>query len=508
MSSLWLSENLENELMVQKYTLNNSKNQYLETDVCIIGAGIFGITCAYYLSKLGYKVTVLEKDKIGFKTTGNTTGKITSQHGLFYEYLTKSYNQKFAIDYLRANEQAIQNIKDIIDEEKIKCDFEYQNSYVYATDKNQLKNIKNEVKAVQNLGFNCEFVTKTSLPFEVEGAICFKNQAQFHPLKYLYSLCECITNRSGKIYTHTTVSDVKKENDTYVTFSENLKVKSKYVIIATHYPFINFPGFYFTKMYQSTSYLIAIDPKKTLFNGMYISAGDPSFSFRTAMYNGKRLLLIGGGDHKTGQPSCYEDSYGLLEKEAKKYYPDCEILFRWNTRDCISLDKLPYIGSYSSLLPKMYVGTGFKKWGMTTSNIAANIIVDMICNKENEFAYLFNSLRLKPLKNMDEFKNILIQSTNSLLLDKLKSANMKFNEIANNSGSIIEIDNEKVGIYKNTVGKLYAVKPICSHLGCLLSWNDIDKTWDCPCHGSRFNYDGKNLYDPAFKNLDVYNLEN
>lgn len=505
MDSLWLSENTKNELISHH---SHSKDEYLETEVCIVGAGIFGITCAYYLTKLGYQVTVLEKNQIGEKSTGHTTGKITSQHGLFYEYLTKSYDRNFARDYLAANEQAIKNIKNIIDKEKIKCDFEYQNSYVYTTNKNQLKNIKNEVTTLQDLEFNCEFVTNVDLPFKIQGAVCFKNQAQFHPIKYLSGLCKCITNRNGTIFTNSTVYDVKKDNDIYTTYSEKLKVKSKYVIIATHYPFINFPGFYFTKMYQSTSYLIAIDPKKTLFNGMYISADNPIFSFRTAMYNGRKILLIGGGEHKTGQPTSYKDSYGVLEKEAKKYYPDCEILFKWNTRDCISLDKIPYIGQYSTLLPNMYVGTGFKKWGITTSNVAANIIVDMICDKKNKFAYLFDSSRLKPLKNIDEFKNVLVQSTNSLILNKLKSTNMKFDEISYNSGSIIDVNNEKVGIYKNEDGKIYAVKPICTHLGCLLSWNNVDKTWDCPCHGSRFNYEGKNLYDPAFKDLEIYDLEN
>lgn len=503
MNSLWISDSEKEQLYNKKPDQN-----HLETDVCIIGAGIFGLTCAYYLSKSGYKVIVLEKNKIGQKTTGHTTGKITSQHGLFYDYLTKSYNKQFAKDYLFANEQAIENIKRIIDEENIQCDFEYQNNYVYTNNKDDLKKFKDEYNAIKDLGFNCEFVTKTNLPFKIQSGICFKNQAQFHPIKYLYGLCKCINQNNGNIYTDTTVFDVKKDTDDYITYTENLKVKSKYVIVATHYPFINFPGFYFTKMYQVTSYIIAVDTKTTLFDGMYISASNPSFSFRTAKYHDKRILLVGGGEHKTGKPTSYEGSYGLLEKEVRKYYPDCEILFKWNTKDSISLDKIPYIGQYSSMMPRVYVGTGFKKWGMTTSNVAANIVVDMICGKENKYSYLFDSTRLKPLKNIDEFKNMLVESTNSLLLNKLRSAEMKFDEIANNSGSIIEVNNEKVGIYKNPEGKIYAVKPICTHLGCLLSWNDVDKTWDCPCHGSRFNFDGKNIYDPAFKNLDVYDIEN
>jgi glycine/D-amino acid oxidase-like deaminating enzyme/nitrite reductase/ring-hydroxylating ferredoxin subunit len=501
MNSLWL--NLNNKTISYP-----SLSHHLETDVCIIGAGIFGLTCAYYLSNLGFQVTVLEKDDIGEKATGNTTAKITSQHNLFYDYLIHSYGKKFAADYLTVNEKAIQNMKEIIDTEKIKCDFAYQNSYVYTTKKSELNAIKKEVSAVDSLGFPCEFVTKTGLPFEIEGAICFKKQAQFHPLKYLYGLCRSITAHNGKIYTHTVVSGIEQETNTsYLVSTNQATVKSKYVIVASHYPFINFPGFYFLKMYQSTSYLIAIDAKKTLFNGMYINPSSPTFSYRTAKYDGKELLLIGGGDHKTGHPSCYQDTYGILEQEAKKFYPNCEILYRWNTRDCIPLDKIPYIGQYSPTMPNVFVGTGFKKWGMTLSNVAANIIVDKICDKDNKYEYLFKPSRLKPIKNRDEMKNVLVQSTNSLVLDKFKSANMSFDEIANNSGSIIEIRKEKIGVYKSPSGKIYAVKPVCTHLGCLLSWNDVDKTWDCPCHGSRFDFQGKNLYDPAFKNLEVYSFD-
>ena len=500
MNSLWLDS-------VSKNISFSSLPENKKAQVCIIGAGIFGLTCAYYLTKLGYHVIVLEKDNIGEKATGHTTGKITSQHSLFYDYLIQSYGEKFAKNYLFANEQAIQNIQNIIQEEKIKCDFTLENSYVYTTKNSELRAIKKEISALDSLGFHSEFVTKLGLPFEIEGAICFKNQAQFHPLKYLYGLASSITNHNGEIFTHTTVTDVQKEVDSYVISTNRHTVVADFVIMASHYPFINFPGFYFTKMYQSTSYLIAVDTKKTLPHGMYINFTNPIFSYRTARYQGKDILLIGGGEHKTGQPTCYQDSYGLLEEEAFRYYPDAEILYRWNTRDCISLDKLPYVGIYSSMMPNVFVGTGFKKWGMTLTNVAANIIVDEICGKQNPYQYLFRSTRLKPLKNHDEMKNILVQSTTSLFFDKLKLSPMQFENIANNSGGIVEINHEKVGIYKDENGKIYAVKPICTHLGCLLSWNDVDKTWDCPCHGSRFDYQGKNLYDPAFKDLDVYVID-
>lgn len=503
MVSLWLDS-------IKESKINNKFNiltKDIETDICIIGSGIFGTTCGYYLSKLGYKVSILEKDDVSNKTTAFTTGKITSQHGLFYNYLISSFDKKTAQYYLESNEKAIENIKNIIDIENIKCDFELQNSYVYTTKKAEIPTLKKEVASVNSLGFNdCNFVTKCGLPFNIEGAVCFKNQAQFNPLKYIQGLCKSIISNNGKIYPNTTALDVKKDNDYYIIHTNRHKIRSKYVIIATHYPFLNIPGFYFTKMYQSTSYIIAVDTKKTLFNGMYINNSSPIFSFRNAKLGKKNLLLVAGGDHRTGEPSSYNDTYGLLENEVKKYYPNCEILYKWNTEDCISLDKLPYIGNYSNFMPNVFVATGFKKWGMSLSNVAANIITDKITGKSNKYEYIYRSSRLNPIKNSDELKNMVIQSTNSLLLDKLKSANMDFNQIAPNSGSIIEIGMEKVGIYKDLNGNIYAVKPICTHLGCLLSWNDIDKTWDCPCHGSRFNYDGTNLYSPAFKNLDSFTV--
>lgn len=495
MNSLWLSENIDN-----KY--NKNLNTNITCDVCIVGSGIFGLTCAYYLSKCGLKVVVLDKNGIAQKTTGHTTAKITSQHGLFYTYLINSYGEEFAKDYLLANENAIENIENIINSENINCDFEKQSSFVYTTKKDEIDKIKKEVENVNKLGLSANFVTKTGLPFEIEGAIQFPNQAQFNPLKYVYGLCENI----DEIYTNTIVYDIKHENGELDFLTNSGTIHSKYGILASHYPFLNFPGMYFLKMYQSTSYVIGIDTKKTLSNGMYITASSPTYSFRTANYNGKKILLLGGLDHKTGFPVTPEQSYGALENYAKSLYPNCEILFRWDTNDCITLDKIPYIGLFSNIIDNLYVGTGFNKWGMTSSNVAANIVCDSILGKENKYSYVFNSNRLKPVKNHTEMKNMIVESTDSLFIKKIKECNLSFDNIATNSGGIIEINKQKVGIYKHPSGELFAVKPICTHLGCLLSWNDTDKTWDCPCHGSRFDYKGKNLHDPAFLNLESYNL--
>ena len=499
MNSIWLE--------TFKYNKTFEKlNQNISCDVCIIGAGIFGLTCAYYLTKQGFNVAVLDRDDIGTKATGHTTAKITSQHGLIYKHLIDDYGLHFAKSYLYANQKAIDNIKEIIDTENISCDFNFENHCVYTTNAKDLKSIQDEINAVNSLDFNCEFVTKTGLPFDILGGICFKNQAQFHPYKYLCGLCNSIKKKK-KIFTHTTICNVKNNGSFYTSYSDNnYKIESKFVIMASHYPFINIPGFYFSKMYQSTSYLIAIETNKTLFKGMYLSASDPIFSFRTAKFVNKNFLLIGGANHKTGESHDFSTTYGVLENIAKKYYPDCKILYHWNTRDCITLDKIPYIGLYSSNLPNFYIGTGFNKWGMTSSNVAGNIIVDMINGKENPYSFVFDSTRIKPIKNADEFKNVIVQSSKSLILDKIKRSDLQLDNIAPNSGGIIEVNGQKVGIYKSQDNKFFAVNPICTHLGCLLSWNNIDKTWDCPCHGSRFDYTGKSLYDPSFKDLEVFNI--
>lgn len=336
----------------------------------------------------------------------------------------------------------------------------------------------------------------------VLGVIKFPNQAQFNSYKYILGLANIIEKYNGKIYENSKVIDVKKEEEGYTIETEEAKVKAKYVIIASHYPIINFPGFYFMKMYQETSYLIAVETNQELFDGMYINSEDPTISFRTALYNGKRVLIVGGMSHKTGAKIDLSKAYKNLENVAKELYPDCKVLFKWNTEDCIPLDKIPYIGEFSNLMPNVYVGTGYKKWGMTSSNVAANIITDRILKRENKYEEVFNSKRFKTIKNYKELTNMVKEVGNSLIINRLKKTDEYLVDVKNDEGKIIEIENEKVGIYKDKNGNIYAVKPYCTHLGCELSWNNLDKTWDCPCHGSRFNYEGKNLYEPALKDLE------
>ena len=499
MGSLWI-ETTKDEINLKPL----ERDEY--TDVCVIGAGMFGLTTAYYLSKQGKKVTVLEKGEIGEKVSGNTTGKITSQHGLFYDHLIKDFGEDYARDYLEANEQAITNIENIINTEQIECDFCHQDAYVYTTNQDEVIEIEKEVEAARKIGKDAEFTINTELPFKVKGAIRFKNQAQFHARKYMLGLAKSILEKNN-IYNYTTVVDVKKEGDKFIVYTDRGYVIADYVVLATHYPIVNVPGFYFTKMYQSTSYIIAIETNSKIPHGMYINVKDPIYSFRMAHYNGKEILLIGGSDHRTGEPIPNNEKYENLEKKAKELYPDCKILFKWNTRDCITLDKVPYIGEFSNLMKNMYVGTGFKKWGMAFSNIAANIVTDLILGEKNKYEKTFNATRMEPIKNRWEVTNMVKESVNSIALKKLKIEPADVSQIENDNGAVLEIDGENVGVYKDAEGNIHAVKPVCTHLGCLLSWNNLDKTWDCPCHGSRFDYEGHNLYEPAIKDLTTKNIQ-
>lgn len=502
MSSYWIesTKNLEKDYP----TLSED----LSVDVCIIGAGLVGITSAYYLSDSDLKIAVIERDKICSHVSGMSTAKITSQHNLFYDYLITSYGSDFAKGYLEANQEAINNIKNIIEQEKIDCDFSMQDSYVYAYSKEELTDIHKEVKAVQSLGFPCEFVKELPLPIESVGAIKFPSQAQFNPRKYVLSLCDIITKKGISIYTNTVARKIDKSDVDYIISTDKNSIRAKYVILATHYPIVNFPGFYFLKMYQSMSYVIAADTKCELPEGMYINSTIPTYSFRTTPYENKKLLIVAGSDHKTGEQINLENAYAILENKVKELYPQSEILYKWCTEDCISLDKIPYIGDFSSIMPNLYVATGFKKWGISFSNIASKIITDKILGKENKYENLFLATRLQPIKNHEELGNMIKESVNSLVINKLKNSPNILEDVKNDEGKVVEINGKKVGVYRDCNGEYFFVKPFCAHLGCELSFNNIEKTWDCPCHGSRYAINGNIISEPAINNIErIIDLE-
>ena len=440
----------------------------IEVDTCIIGGGIVGLSTGYYLSQK-QNIAIVERDTICSHTSGSTTGKITSQHGLFYDYLINSKGKEFAKKYLEANEKAIQNIEDIINKENVKCDFERQDAYVFTESEDEIQKIETEHDALQSIdNSKSELVKKVDLPINVRIAIKFKNQAQFNLVKFADGLVQRILKNGGIIYENSKATDIEKDGDKYIVYVNDNKIVADNVVIATRYPFISMPGYYFLKMYQSTSFAVVADVKEKLFDGMYISSEVPTISFRTIKEGDKRLLLAVGYDYKTGTGGL-TNGYKNLEKIVRRMYPASQFLYRWSAEDCISLDKYPYIGEFSKLMPNVYVATGFNKWGITSANIAANIITDKIMGRDNEYEDIFKARRMEPVKNIKEVGNMLMEAGNGIVVSRLTLPE----------------------------------KPKCTHLGCELHFNNVDKIWECPCHGSKFTEEGKLIESPANKDLKI-----
>lgn len=406
----------------------------IKTDVLIIGGGIAGILCANALKDAGVEYVLLEADKICNHTTANTTAKITSQHGFIYSELIRRFDCEKAAKYYAANQEAVEDYRRLCSE--IDCDFEPTDSYVYSV--SDSSSVLREMKALSRLSIPADYCECEELPFKSFGAVRFENQAQFNPLRFVSHIAKGLN-----IYEKTKVKSIEGRT----AFTENSRIDSKIIVVATHFPFLNKRGLYFLKMYQHRSYVAAVEGA-SIPKGMFVSAERDGFSLRS--YGD--FVLVGGGAHRTGKSAC---GWGTVEEFVKKYYPKAEIKYEWAAQDAITLDGIPYIGNYSSTTPNLYVITGFNKWGMTSAMVGSKIIRDLILGRKNGFAEVFSPSRriLRP----------------ALFSNGIEAAK----------------------------GLLTFGKPRCTHLGCALKWNKYEHSWDCSCHGSRFSEDGKILDNPA-----------
>ena len=467
-----------------KFRKREALNKDIKTDVLVIGAGIAGVLTAYMLKQKGRDVVLIDAAEIASGNTKNTTAKITSQHDLIYSKLIAEFGEEKARQYAKANELAIKKYKEIIEDRRIECDFEEKPAYVYSL--NEVDVLKEEVEAAKNLGIDAEFVQEANLPFKINGAVKFNNQAQFNPLKFLKGISNELV-----IYENTRALEIKE--NLVVTSGGNITAKN--IVVATHYPIMNAPGYYFMKMHQERSYVLALENTSEI-DGMYIDLNKEGYSFRT--YN--NLLLLGGISHRTGENE-EGGSYDELRKVAKRLYPKAKEKYYWSAQDCMTIDGIPYIGRYSSETPNIYVATGFNKWGMTSSMVSAMIISDMILEKENDFSEIFSPRRFDLSLSINNIANDLIETAKNFIAQKVYIPSSEIEHIKNGHGGIIEYNGEKVGVYKNKEGKEFFVSTKCTHLGCQLSWNADELTWDCPCHGSRFDYKGRLIGSPATKDL-------
>lgn len=414
--------------------------QDISCDVLVIGGGMAGILCAYMLKEAGIDYVLVEAERIFSGVSKNTTAKITSQHGLIYDKLIRKFGAKKAGLYLQANEEALQRYRRLCRD--IDCHFEEKENFVYSI--GSKSKIDKEIAALKVLGYPAERLDRIELPFPVAGAVKFPRQAQFNPLEFA-----SVISRGLRIYEFTPVRELI--DTTAVT--DYGKIFAKRVIIATHFPIINKHGFYFVKMYQHRSYVIALEGAPQI-NGMYVDEAPKGMSFRTY----ENLLFVGGGDHRTGKTG---GGWQELRDFSKKYFRGAIEKFHWATQDCITLDEVPYIGRYSKNTENLYVATGFNKWGMTSSMVAATMLCDMLLGKHSPYEEVFDPSR-------------------SILHPQL----------AINAGEAV-------------LNLLTPSVPRCPHLGCALKWNPTERTWDCPCHGSRFTSDGKLIDNPANGDIKI-----
>lgn len=409
-------------------------NGDISTDVLIIGGGIAGILTAYFLKQSGVDCMLVEKRRICSGTTGHTTAKITVQHGLIYHKLIKSGGAETARKYLEANQLAFDKYAELC--RTIDCDYEIKDNYVYSV--SNRKKLEDELAALEKIGYGAEYEENLSLPFPTFGAVKFPNQAQFNPLKFISSIVQGLP-----IYENTFVKEMR--GNTAITDCGNVTAKT--VIVATHFSFINKHGSYFFKLYQHRSYVLALENAQNV-NGMYVDESKTGLSFR----NYGKYFLLGGGGHRTGKKG---GNWSELRHYAKLYYPQSREHCHWAAQDCMSLDEIPYIGQYSSRTAQLFTATGFNKWGMTGAMLSAMLLSDLVQGKRNEYADIFSPSRsiFKPQLFINGFESV----TNLLSFTGRR----------------------------------------CPHLGCALHWNSAEHSWDCACHGSRFNENGRVIDNPA-----------
>lgn len=407
----------------------------IKADVLVIGGGMAGILCAWFLKQAGVDCVLAEADVLCGWNTQNTTAKITAQHGLIYDTLIKEVGTELAGMYLRANLAAAERYKVLC--EQYSCGFERKDSYVYSL--NDQGRLEREIRALEKLGLKAQFADALKLPFSVVGAVRFPDQAQFDPLQFAAYLV-----KEFRIYEHTAIREIRRQE---AVTDRNLKITADAFVVATHFPFMNKHGMYFMKMYQQRSYCLALEHAGNV-EGMYVDEAQNGLSFR----NDGELLLLGGGGHRTGKMGgCWQE----LRHFAGRFYPKAIERYSWAAQDCITLDHIPYIGPYARALSNVYVATGFGKWGMTTSMAAAQILTDQIQGRTNPYAAVFDPAR--HMKKTALIKNGMEAAAELCTFSKKR----------------------------------------CPHLGCALHWNAAEHSWDCACHGSRFAADGALLDNPA-----------
>lgn len=479
----------------------------ISVDVAVLGGGIAGIATAFLLKQSGMKVAVIEADRIAKRVTGNTTAKITSLHSLIYEYLISQFGEVNARAYAQAQQVAIEKIATLVTEHSIDCDFRRTDAFTYTELEVELDKVKAEVEAATRLGLPASFVESTPLPFPIKGAVKFTNQAQFHPRKYLLALAEKIPGNGSYVFEETRAFDIKDEDPCRVETSRGT-ITARSVVLATHFPYFD-PNIYFAAMHPGRSYVLGCRLHGPVPEGMYISAGDKDVhSFRSnPTEDGGMIWMVGGEKHKTGQGGATEERYRRLEQYARQRFDISSIEYRWSTQDNNTVDRVPYIGKLSSGSKNLYVATGFGGWGMTNSHVAALLLTDIITGRENPWSELFDPSRFKPVTSAKNFIKENLNVAKEFMADRISTPELEDTvTLPPGAGEVVKFQGDRIAVYRDDDGQVFACSAVCTHMGCIVHWNGAEKSWDCPCHGSRFNYDGKVTQGPANKDLEKKSL--
>jgi len=441
----------------------------VEADVAVIGGGIVGLTTALLAQRAGASVVLVEANRVGNGVSGYTTAKVSSQHGLIYARLRSTLGPDAVRLYGQINEAALAWIAERVETDGIDCDFHRRASYAYVVADSGRDEIEAEARAAKTAGLPAELVAETPLPYPVAGAVRFDDQAEFHAGKYLYALTDELLARGCDIFERSRALGVDEGGRCVVETDAGGRVLADRVVVATHYPFLD-RSLAFARVHTERSYVIACRASGDLPDGMFISGDSPTRSIRTAPVDGEELLLVGGESHKTGTGGDTEQRYRNLERFAREHWDVRSIEYRWSSQDGITLDGVPYVGRITPRSRRILTATGFAKWGMTGGTAAAAVLAEL----------LESDVRSPAAELLDPWRLTVRASLPSLLKE-----------------------NAQVGLH--FVGDQIARRsaPRCTHLGCKLDWNSGERSWDCPCHGSRFAADGSVLEGPAVEPLDL-----
>lgn len=478
----------------------------LEVDVVVVGAGIAGLCTAWELADAGRSVAVLEADRIAAGVTGHTTAKLSALHTLIYGTLRRSVGVDGARLYAQSQQQAIERVVEVATRLGIDCDLERVPGYTYAESPDRVEQIREEADAAREAGLVASLVTETGLPYPVRAAVRVADQAQFHPRKYLLALAEDIVRRGGRICERTRAVGLHEGAPCRVRTEHGATVTAGHVVVATHYPVFD-RALLFTRLQPRRELVVAgAIPADQDPHGAYLTPEQNTRSVRTAPYrNGQRLLIVTGEKFAPGAGGVVE-RWQRLAEWTRERFPGADIDHRWATQDVGSTDRLPFVGPFHAGAKNVYVATGFGGWGMSNGVMSGQLLAASITGRQLPWARLYDPRRLNPVREAAPMAKLQAVVARHFVGDRLRSEVGSVDDIAAGTGAVVRIGTRQCAVYRDDTGALHARSARCTHLGCIVHFNDAERAWECPCHGSRFGVDGSVVQGPANRPLPPADL--